>query len=199
MEKKVSALILCAGESSRMGDFKPLLPLEDSTVIERSVSSVLDVCSHAVVVTGKRAEEVEEVLERAFSGRVSFVRNERYSFTDMLTSIRLGLSVLPFCEYFFLLPGDMPLVRRETFERLIEDRHSADTLYPVFHGRRGHPVLISTRLKEQILAYCGDSGLKGFLSTVDSIKEIPVEDSGILLDLDTRDDYQTAKKLIIRR
>ena len=87
--EKICALILVAGMSRRMGDFKPLLPLRGRTLIENSVDSVLSGgADTAVVVTGYRAEDVERVLSRSFGERVSFVRNNEYEVTDMMTSVR---------------------------------------------------------------------------------------------------------------
>ena len=196
MKSNISAILLCAGESSRMGDFKPLLPLGTETVIGRCVRSLGALCNNIVVVTGKRADEVEKELFSLFpdtgSGALRCVRNERYAFTDMLCSIRLGLSALPFCDRFFLMPADMPLIGQETFLALLEQGGDADAVFPSYRGRRGHPVLIRSSLIPAILSYRGEDGLRGFFGTITNQKTVEVGDEGILLDLDTQGDYHKA-------
>ncbi|MCD7760438.1 MAG: nucleotidyltransferase family protein, partial [Clostridiales bacterium] len=136
---KLAGLVVAAGLSSRMGAFKPLLPLGDRTVIEKTVDSLLTGGAELVtVVTGYRGNEVEAVLSRRFGGKVSFVRNGDYASTDMLQSVRLGCGALPLCDAFFLLPGDMPAVGEGTFRLLVEawgetpDR----VIFPTLNGRR---------------------------------------------------------------
>lgn len=190
----ISALILAAGRSRRMGAFKPLLPLRCRTVIECTVESTLQgSAEQAVVVTGNRAEDVEAVLNTRFSDRVRTVRNEEWAQTDMLRSVQIGAAALRDCDAFFLLPGDMPFVDPTTFAALLEERkkHPAPVLFPARNGRRGHPPLIDGALIPAILACRGGDGLRGLWRQYEAdIRTVPVEDSGIFTDLDTPEDYQ---------
>ena len=192
--KLVKALILSAGRSSRMGAFKPLLPLRGRTVLECSVESVLQGgAEEAVVVTGNRAEELESLLARRFPHRVRWVRNENWAATDMLSSVQLGAAALGSCGAFFLLPGDMPFVAPDTFAALLEERQRqpSPVLFPTHKGRRGHPPLIDAALLPAILSYDGPEGLRGLWSRYDAqVRTVPVQDSGIAKDLDTPEDYQ---------
>lgn len=196
--RAVRALVLAAGLSRRMGDFKPLLPLRGKTLIENSVGSALSGgAESAVVVTGHRADEVEDVLRRAFGGRVRFVRNPGYAATDMLRSIQLGAAALPACEAFFLLPGDMPLVAADTYGRLLaaREREAASVIFPALHGRRAHPPLIDARLIPEILAFDGGGGLRGLWERHETgIRAVPVDDGGVRIDLDTPADYQRCRQ-----
>ena len=195
----VCALILAAGLSRRMGDFKPLLPLRGGTLIERSVGSALSGGAETVtVVTGHRADEVEDVLRRAFGGRVRFVRNPGYAVTDMLRSVQVGAAALPKCEAFFLLPGDMPAVAGSTYEKLLaaREREAAPVIFPALNGRRAHPPLIDARLIPEILAFDGEGGLRGLWERHgDELRSVPVDDGGVGLDLDTPEDYQRCRQL----
>ena len=194
----IRALVLAAGLSRRMGEFKPLLPLRGKTLIENSVGSALSGGAEtAVVVTGCRADEVEAVLRRAFGGRVAFVRNPDFAATDMLRSVRLGASALPACDAFFLLPGDMPVVAKGTFDKLLAAREGekAPVIFPTLGGCRRHPPLIDARLIPAIRAFDGADGLRGLWRRYEKdVLTVPVDDEGVALDLDTPDDYETCKQ-----
>ena len=187
---RFGAVMPAAGLSSRMGAFKPLLPYGDSTVIGSAIGSVLPFVDSASVISGCRADELSEALSRGFGRRLTIVNNPDYASTDMLTSVRIGLMALGECDAFFLLPADIPAVTAGVYEALIAAFDGeADVICPVCDGRRGHPPLIHSRLIPDILAYEGGGGLRAILSGRD-IKEIDVNDSGILRDLDTPQDYQ---------
>lgn len=188
--RKISALLLCAGRSLRMGSFKPLLKLDELSVVERCVENLLPLCESVVVVTGKNAEQVEEVLCARFKEKIRFVRNDDFASTDMLHSVRLGLYALPKCDCFFLQPADIPLVSKETPKKLLADLKDADVIFPSYQGRRGHPVLMCSSLIPDVLSYEGADGMRGFFRTVKKRKTVEVDDEGILLDLDTPEDYR---------
>lgn len=117
MRKRIGGLILAAGCSKRMGDFKPLMPLRGKTLIENSIDSML-LCGvdPIVVVLGHRGQDMEAILKSRYLGdTLTLVYNQDYTATDMLTSVKLGLASMPPCDAFFLLPGDMPVVAKETF------------------------------------------------------------------------------------
>ena len=195
-EYRFGAVIPAAGLSSRMGAFKPLLPLGDGTVVEASVGSVMPFVSAAAVVVGNRGGEVAEVLHRRFGARLKIASNPDYASTDMLRSVQLGLRAMGECGAFFLLPADMPLISGAVYEALIAAFDgSADVLYPVIGGRRGHPPLIHARLIPAILAYEGGGGLRAILSGR-KVCEVAVPDAGIFTDLDTPEDYGHLSKTV---
>ena len=194
----ICALILAAGLSQRMGDFKPLLPLRGKTLIENSVESVLSGGAEtAVVVTGYRASEVENVLRRSFGERVDFARNPDYASTDMMRSIQIGAAALPDCGAFFLLPGDMPVVAAGTFDKLLAAREQevASAIFPTLDGYRKHPPLIDARLIPAIRTFDGDGGLRELWKRYENdILTVAVDDAGVWVDLDTPADYQECKQ-----
>ncbi|MCR5755478.1 MAG: nucleotidyltransferase family protein [Acetatifactor sp.] len=195
--EKIAALIPVAGLSGRMGEFKPLLQLGGKTLIENSVQSVLSGGAETVVVvTGYRADEVEQVLAKAYGDRVRFVRNNEYEQSDMMYSVKLGVSALPPCDAFFLVPGDMPLISKSTFFKLLSEREyfSDGVLIPTTEGRQTHPPLIDAKMIPVILAFRGDGGLRHlWKQTSDRIRQVPVEDKGAEIDVDTPRDYQECK------
>ncbi len=192
----IRALILAAGLSSRMKDFKPLMRLRGRTLIENTVDSVLDGgADSAVVVTGYRGEEVETLLRDRYGDRVLCVRNEAYGTTDMLESIRRGCREMPVCDAFFVLPGDIPLIRQETIRMLLAARNGQkNIIFPTIAGARKHPPLIDSRFLSEIQVFFGEGGLRSLWKEhEDEILEVPVDDAGVCIDLDTQEQYRECK------
>lgn len=191
---KVNGIILAAGLSSRMKAFKPLLKLKEKTMIEHSIDSMFHAgVSQVIVVLGYRAEEVEALLSDKYDlSRLIFIQNRSYSETDMLTSIKIGISVLNTCDAFYLLPGDMPAIHTNTFTAVKEAMCRTDAIvtFPTVNGYRKHPPLISWRCIEFILNFDGEGGLRELWKQLENqIVTVPVEDFGCMLDADTRSDY----------
>jgi len=187
----LAAVVPAAGYSRRMGAFKPLLPFDSTTVIERAIATIHDAGIETIrVVVGWQADRLIPVLER--SG-VPWVMNERFE-EGMYSSVQMGVRSLPAgVAAFFLLPGDMPLVRSATLTRLIAewDARPGGILYPCHEGRRGHPPVIATAYIPTILGEAPPGGLRELLARhVEDARDIEVADPGILVDLDTPDEYQ---------
>ncbi len=193
--------VICAvaGLSSRMGQYKPLLPLGESTIIRTLIERYRSCgIEQVILVTGHNAELLEKHV--ADLG-VRCYRNDRYATSDMLESVKIGLRAYleegesP-CEddRILLTPGDIPLVRASTVARVLEAE--AETCAPTMDGMRGHPLRLSRRAVEQILPYEGDGGLKGALVALGiDVEPIPVDDPGILVDADTPQDYERLQAL----
>jgi molybdenum cofactor cytidylyltransferase len=188
---ELAAIILAAGRSSRMGAFKPLLPFGSETVIECVLSACVAAGIRTIrVVVGWNAHRLIPLLE----GRgVPWVKNERFT-EGMYSSLQVGVGSLPAgVDAFFVLPGDMPLVRGETLRRLAAEWNpgSGQILYPCFNGKRGHPPLIAGSLIPEILRETPSGGLRELLALhAAEAREIACEDPGILLDLDTPEEYE---------
>lgn len=184
---RIGALILAAGYSSRMVDFKPLLQIGGKAVIRRCTDLFRDSgIDKIVVVTGHRHTEIEGILEDSATP----VFNPDYD-GGMYSSICCGIeSMHDEVDGFFLLPVDIPLVRPATIEILRTQFDGSEVLYPCFNKRRGHPPLIPAHHVNEILRYSGEGGLKKLLQTFNS-RNVPVWDRTILMDMDTREDYTT--------
>jgi molybdenum cofactor cytidylyltransferase len=196
---KVAALVLAAGYSSRMGEFKPLLPLGRSTAIERAVGSFREAGVRDVrVVVGYRAEEITPILARLGAQAVFNVHYD----AGMYSSVVAGVGSLSRdTGVFFLLPGDSPLVKPRTVRELLRawGESRAGIIYPCFLGRRGHPPLISTTYVETILAGERPGGLRAVLARhEDAALDVEVTDQGVLIDVDTPADYQKALAYSLR-
>ena len=196
-EETICGLVLAAGLSRRMGEFKPLLPFRGKTLIENTIDSILSSGAHqVVVVTGHRAGELEPILEERYGDRVVIARNADFASTDMLHSIRVGCRAMPECGAFFLLPGDMPVVEENTFRRVLAQRDGTPSvIFPTLDGYRKHPPLVDSRLIPQILDFSGDGGLRRFWTEQEAIiRTVSVDDAGVWVDLDTREDYCKCKE-----
>ena len=186
----VAAIILAAGVSSRMGKFKPLLPLGNKTVIEQVVAIFLHAGVGDIrVVLGHKARNVITVLENP---AVSWHINDDFQ-SEMFNSVKVGVGGLRHDSgSFFILPVDIPLVRPQTLQLLMGSlgEDPSKIIYPTFLGKRGHPPLIPRQYAGALARWSGNGGLKGFLEQYDNRSlEVPVFDEGILMDMDTPEQY----------
>ncbi len=191
MKHNLTAIILAAGYSSRMGRFKPLLPLGDATVIERVVALYRAAGIEDIrVVVGHNADVLSPELA---SLGVRTVYNPEYH-TGMFSSLVAGLKTLTGdCHGFFVHPVDIPLVRPATVAALARAFAAQPSAvhHPEFDGRRGHPPLIPADFAQAILSWSGEGGLKTFWEDHSpAMRDVPVADESILWDMDTEADYQ---------
>ncbi len=186
----IAAIVIAAGYSSRMGAFKPLLPLGDLKVIDFSINLFHSIGIKTIyVVTGFKGEDLSMYL----TGRnITCLFNENYDH-GMFSSIVAGVKALPDdIDGFFMLPADIPLVSAETLTKLVNAfyLHPCKVVYPSMDYKKGHPPLISSKLRTDIIHHDGSTGLKGVLKKYDSDAEyVSVDDPGILLDMDTPEAY----------
>ena len=199
--KPVAAILLAAGQGSRMGGGKLLLPIGDATVVERAAKSLIDVpVADLIVVVGTYGLAIKRQLSD-FPAR--FVFNPDPS-SEMAESIRCGLKIVDpaSVEAFLVLPADMPLVSPETIRFLVDSLLASDKsiAVPVFQGRRGHPVVFRSSLYETVLNFRSPQGIRPLVHG-DPSKVLPVEvdDEGVIVDLDNWDDYRWLLKLWERR
>ncbi len=184
-------VVTAAGLSSRMGDFKPLLPYGGSTIIQTTVGSLQSAgVQRIIAVVGHRGDEIESLI----SGmeHVKVIYNTNYRNGDMLESVRLGLEQLAGCDAAYVLPGDMPAVSPGTFRSLQECMAAtgAAVVFPVFEGRKRHPPLIAGRCFDPICGFRGEGGLRMALQQFqEQTRYAAVEDLGCALDADTPEDY----------
>lgn|GEM_PF-236356 len=185
---RLAALVLAAGYSSRMGDFKPLLSVGCAPALERAIDGLRAAgIADVTVVTGHRAEDLRPLLLRKAVREVFNPDFARGMFSSVTAGIR---SLAPDVEACFVLPADVPLVREQTIRALAAAYHAepAPVLYPVFQKRRGHPTLIRRDVLDAALGREPAGGLRGLLKLQAGVRDIPVDDEAILLDMDTPED-----------
>lgn len=187
----ISGILLAAGESRRMGSPKALLRYQGQTFIERICEAFLTAgVDELIVVLGARAEELRRALPAHPALRV--VVNPRY-FQGQLSSLMTGIgALLPESEAAVVTLVDHPLVTAETIKTLIASFRAAPLpiIIAAYQGRRGHPVLFSSQIYGEILAAPLDQGAKVVVRKhPPRVREVQVDDPGILADIDTPEDY----------
>ena len=183
----IEALVLAAGLSSRTSRYKMTLPLGEKTVIEHTVDTLLEVCDNVIVVAGHKAQECEQALQNR--NGIKMIENP-YFREGMFSSVQCGVKELNY-DTFFVLPGDQPMIKRQTLTKLLETE--GDIVNPSFKGKKGHPVLFRNDCREGILEMPEDGILRDFIHARNA-NVIEVEDEGILLDIDTDEDYDYIKQ-----
>jgi putative nucleotidyltransferase with HDIG domain len=200
VESRLSAIVLAAGCSSRMAEFKPLLTLAGSTALERCIGLFRAAgVAEVVVVVGHRAEELQPLAERAGA---RCVLNSHFE-QGMFSSISAGSRALSSgVEAAFVLPADIPLVRPNTIRQMasVFVTRQDGIVYPVFEKRRGHPPLINRK----ILTEAAEEGAAGPLSELLARHEneainFLVADLGIHMDMDTPAEYDALRVMADRR
>jgi CTP:molybdopterin cytidylyltransferase MocA len=188
---RVVGIILAAGESRRMGRLKALLPFGEKTVIEQVIQSLLHAELAAVtVVLGHRAADIAAVIQ---PWPVQMLYNPNYQH-GMTTSVQVALrDIMPIPDAYLLALVDQPHIAPELVHQLLTAcAHTAKgVVIPTYHGKRGHPIILATRYRQDILALGPDQGLH--LVTrghPDDTLEVPVDTDDILRDMDYQADYE---------
>lgn len=192
------AVVLAAGESRRMGTQKLLLPFGRATVVETVVAAAAGSrVDRVLAVLGADADEVRRKIGAGGGPAVSFVLNEGYR-SGMLSSVQAGFGALPGdAEAAVVMLGDQPFLRAPVIDVVVEAYRAGGKgiVVPVFRGRRGHPVLVDMKYRDEVRGLDPADGLRQLLGAhPDDVGEVEVDDAAILRDLDTPEDYQEGVK-----
>jgi len=159
-----------------------------ATIIETVVRNALAVCRQVLLVTGYRGGELA-ALFHSWPG-VSVIENRAWE-TGMFSSIQCAARELK-TEKFFITLGDKPYIPAEAYSSLLLVQ-PAGAVFPVFGGARGHPVLLGAEVKEAILQADPARGSMPEIVRRFTVREMPWVDDSILRDIDTPEQYQTAR------
>lgn len=184
---RIEGLILAAGLSSRAPNFKMTLPFGEITVLESAIKSMLPHCERIVVVGGHQQERLVAICQNYDA--VELVVNEAYQ-EGMFSSIKCGLAHLK-CDRFFMMPGDYPMIGSAVYERLLSQ--GGAVVIPSYNKRAGHPILIEGTYIESCLQEDAFRTMRDFIKTLE-VHYVTVLDEGILMDLDTGEDYEKMKR-----
>jgi len=193
MSKKFGAIVLAAGFSSRMGAFKPLLPLGDKTVIECILDEIQSSgINQTIVVTGHNREALLPVIDLY---KVTEAFNSRFE-EGMFTSTQAGVAALPEgLDGFFIMPVDCPLVKSEVMEMLMNSFDQNKFSVAVYRGKKGHPLLIPEKFRREIIEHDGKNGLKDITDRdFGLMQRIETDFEGVVMDMDTPEAYEELKE-----
>jgi molybdenum cofactor cytidylyltransferase len=186
---QVAAVILAAGQSSRMGCNKLILEIEGKPMLRHVAEAAIASLAHPVVaVLGNESAIVVRALEGI---DVAIVENPDFQ-TGMGSSIRAGIAALPeTSEAALILLGDMPAISPPFIDRMVVAFDAADAraiCVATYNGRRGHPVLFARRYFPDLLKLEGDVGARRIIAENSTdVFEVESDSDGPLVDIDTPD------------
>jgi molybdenum cofactor cytidylyltransferase len=183
--REITGVLLAAGSSRRFGNHKLLHEIQGKPLILRS-AGCLEACHRLLAIVRADDLPLQQCLQQA---GIETVINP-LAHQGMGRSLACGIAASPHSDGWCILPADMPYISPHTGRRIVRAlMQGAAITAPYFKGRRGHPVGFNRTYREQLLALQGDTGARTILAdTPQAIVEIPVEDPGILWDIDTPQD-----------
>lgn len=196
MIKKTSALILAAGESSRMGIPKFMLNYDDKyTFLEKIIEQYTEFgCKEIRIVLNQQGAEVICKRESDIIDNKQIVLNS-FPELEKFYSIQIGLRALVETDRIFIHPVDNPFVIPLVLSRLINNYDKGDYQVPTFKNKGGHPVLISGKIREEIIKLDNtDIIFKDFLTNFTQFR-VEVEHPEILININTEADYFKFKEI----
>lgn len=187
---EIWGIILAAGESRRMKSPKMLLPYDNSTILEKVIENVnKSEVNKALVVLGSSAEDILKVIGDL---QVKPCFNENFR-EGMFSSVKCGFNSLPdSADAAIVFLGDQPRISPLVINLLIRAYHKSGKgiIVPVHNNKRGHPILIDMKYRDEIMNLNPEIGLKALTQKYpDDIQEVDSADEAVLTDIDTQEDY----------
>ena len=186
----ISAIVLAAGESTRIGTPKLLLQIKGKSLLQHVVDNALQSkVGEVIVVLGAEATKLRRELKQR---RVKIIENASYK-EGLSTSLKVGLqAVSPQARAVLALLGDQPLISHDIIDALIDKYEESGSIMvaPVYRGRRGNPVLFDSSLIPELTKVTGDKGGREIIEKhLAQLATIDFESTIIGSDIDSWDDY----------
>jgi len=190
----ITAIILAAGESKRMGEPKVLMPWGKSTVLQTIIATLQSAgLQDILVITGGERERVESLVGRT----AQTVFNEDFARGDMLSSLQAGLKTkMREASAALICLGDQPQVEERVVQSVCEafNKYKSKIVVPSFEMHRGHPWLVARPLWDELLKMRAPKSPRDFLNKqARTIKYVSVDSPSVIQDLDTPEDYVQQK------
>lgn len=194
---RISAILLGAGKSKRMGVDKLLLPLGRKIVLEHCFEALVrSEANEVIIVLGIRNKKIKDLFRRP---KVKIVVNPFFN-RGMSTSIQRGLQVIhPGFHGVLIALGDQPFLKTRTINGLIHafEKGKRGIIVPSFRGRRGNPVIFHRRYKKEMLDLKGDVGGRSIIERhPEDVRLVPVKSRGVVKDIDTWQDYKNQLRIM---
>ncbi len=180
---QVDCIITAAGLSTRMGQWKMILPWQGGTILDASIKNAQRFCSHIILVTGFRHEELEAHYS-AMQG-ITLVYNPDYR-QGLFSSVRAATQALRH-QYCFITHGDLPCLTDAIFNTLWLQRFNG-ALLPEYQGTPGHPILVERHTLLDSLRQCDDKSVRQCL-LANTHQRIVLDSPQIIFDIDTPNDF----------
>lgn len=192
---KVSAILLGAGESKRMGRDKLSLPWGKKALLEHCLDTLLKSKVREVILV--LSHWIPWLKNRRNEARIKVVLNPRYR-GGMSTSIRKGLRALDYRSRGVLIAlGDHPRLKARTINVLIQAfaRGKGKIVVPSFQRKMGHPVIFHRQYERELRRLKGDVGGRSVIERhPQEVRKVRVRSEGVLRDIDTWKDYERELK-----
>lgn len=191
--KRIAAIVLAAGQSTRMGKPKVLLPWGDGSTIIRHVCETIAGCGQyeTVVVAGEWEARIKEQVAGL---PVRVIYNPEYAEGEMISSLKAGLrAVWETSDAALVVLGDQPAVEPEIVRELMRTfaMGRGRIVAPAYRNRRGHPLIIDREFWQALLALPASAAPRDLLRAHQkAVCLVPVESDSVLRDIDTPDDYE---------
>ena len=186
--------MLSAGQSSRMGEDKALLEVSGSSIIQSLLSKLSEIAGIIYLVLGDNYDTVTEIIaRREFSAKVNCIFNENHNL-GMFSSIQKGLSAIGEGYPVLLQMVDQPFVPLSIYEELISIYDEEHYVFqPSYHGRAGHPILLSDKFIKIVLSHSVTGSLRELIwKFPEKRKFLEVENFDVLQNINTKEDLNRA-------
>lgn len=183
------AIVPAAGSGERFGGRKLLTDVDGEPLLARTLAALLPHVAAAVVVLGPDAGELR-ALPAMRDPKVKVVDNPDPS-RGMLSSIQAGLATVDWADVYLVIPADMPFLRADTVRAVVERQActSGGIVSPRYRGKRGHPVALPARLRDEVLAEDTSHTLHDVIKRhLPEREDLEVDDRGVVRDVDTIED-----------
>ena len=195
----ICAIILAAGESSRMGQLKPLIKIQEKTFLQHITDQIKKSgIDRIFIVTGFEAEKV-----RIESGVTSaqFLVNKEYQ-NGQFSSLQTGVKNLPKeCSAVVVCLADQPHIKSEWIIKMLGAfaETGAPIITPKFKNKRGHPIIFNAALFNEILQMAPTQTAHDLKKNhYEKIVDVKIEDEGLIIDADTPDDLLKVKGFFLK-
>lgn len=193
-----AAIVLAAGDSTRMGEPKALLDWHGKALVDHVLETAqAGGCTRSFVVLGRDAEAIKTGAELK---NATLLVNENPD-TGQISSIKLGMANLDFStDCAVIWPVDCPLVKPADVQALIETyagwRASLMRIFIATHrGERGHPMLVDIGFRQPFMELKENETARTVIdANPTQVKEVETDNPGVLTDIDTPPEYRAALK-----
>lgn len=163
--------------------------INGKTLIENAVDTLKPFCNKIYVVVGYNHQLIRNILKEY--SNIEIIYNENYK-KGMFSSVKMGINNIE-CKRLLFMPGDYGNIKYDTVKKILLAK--GDIIIPSYNYKRGHPICIKGSLLKEISENSKFKTLKDFVNTKE-ITYVNVDDSGILMDIDTLDDYKKVLECI---